>query len=346
METRIMRSSNTLCVFAALVVSGCSTIDNQFTGQGSKNPFTAHLPKTVSQEARALLTRAKGDIISNYLLDEQGNYVLPDRHRKAAPNMKVEAVKYNGVRTFWFSSEKASATHAVVVYLHGGGYVEGSGNEDGGIIFPVYEEMGVRGLSVDYRLAPQHPFPAAVEDAKNVFLGLLQEGYQPSQIALVGDSAGGCLALATTLALKQEGRPLPAAIVAISPGVMDMEVFGDTYTTLAEWDPFEKPSQIYANIDKYAGETRRDHPLMSPLYADYRGFPPLLIQVGTRDLLLSDSVRLARKARKSGVDITLDVWDGMWHVWHMTWPDVPEAREACHEIALFLKRHLDLSGST
>ena len=167
--------------------------------------------------------------------NESGNYVLPDMHRKAAPDMKVEAAEFNDVKAFWFSSEKGSGTDAVVVYVHGGGYVGGSGNEDGGIIFPVYEETGVRGLSVDYRLAPEHPFPAAVEDAKKVFLGLSKEGYQSSQIALAGDSAGGGLALATTLALKQEGMPLPAAIAVISPGITDMKVFGDT-ETLDVWD--------------------------------------------------------------------------------------------------------------
>lgn len=200
--------------------------------------------------------------------------------------------------------------------------------------------MGVRGLSVDYRLAPEHPFPAAVEDAKSVFLGLLENGYEPNQIALTGDSAGGGLALAATLALKQEGKPLPGAIAVISPGILDMKVFGDTWTTLAASDPFLPEDELLPNIVKYSGETSRDNPLMSPLYGDYEGFPPLLIQVGTRELLLSDSVRLAREARKAGVDVTLDVWEGMWHVWHMTWPEIPEAREACMEIADFLKQHV------
>jgi acetyl esterase/lipase len=334
-----MKSFTALSLVLLMAV-GCSTIDNQSTDRDSENRYTVNLPETISPEARAFLTRTKGDIISNYIRDEAGNYVLSDIYRKAAPDMELEETELNGVKAFWFSSAKASGTNVVVVYFHGGGYVKGSGNEGGGIVFPVYEETGVRGLSVDYRLAPEHPFPAAVEDAKNVFLGLLAEGYRPDQIALTGDSAGGGLALAATLALKEEGKPLPGAIVVISPGVVDMKVFGDTYTTLADWDPFEKPSDIYPNIDKYAGKTRRDHPLMSPLYGNYEGFPPFLIQVGTRDLLLSDSVRLARKARKAGVDVTLDVWEGMWHSWHMSWPEVPEAREACHDIAVFLKKHL------
>lgn len=329
-----------LLSFLAISFSGCDEASSPSTERNPKVPESANVPDTISPEARAFLVRSKGDIIQNYLLDKDGNYVLPKIHRTAAPNMRIEEIEINGVRAFWISSEKASAKSAVVVYMHGGGFVEGSGDEDGAIIFPVFEELGVRGLSVDYRLAPGHPFPAAVEDTKNVFLGLLDDGYSAEQIALAGDSVGGNLAVAATLALKADGKPLPGAIVAISAGSLDMKVFGDSYTTLSDLDPFEKASQIYQNIEKYAGDTRRDHPLMSPLYGDFKGFPPLLIQVGTRDLLLSDSVRLARKARRAGVDVTLDVWEGMWHAWHMTWPEVPEAREACREAAHFLAKHL------
>lgn len=310
------------------------------TSPSSGKTESIQVPDTISQEARAFLIRTKGDIIHNYILEDGGDYALPAIYRKAAPDMKLDETDFNGVKAFWVSSNEAAGTNAVVVYFHGGGYVEGSGDEDAGIIFPVFEGVGVRGLSVDYRLAPEHPFPAAVEDAKSVFLGLLENGYEPNQIALTGDSAGGGLALAATLALKQEGKPLPGAIAVISPGILDMKVFGDTWTTLAASDPFLPEDELLPNIVKYSGETSRDNPLMSPLYGDYEGFPPLLIQVGTRELLLSDSVRLAREARKAGVDVTLDVWEGMWHVWHMTWPEIPEAREACMEIADFLKQHV------
>jgi len=335
----------------SLLSAGCATTNSpsvdgkeiQRLNPKNSNMSVSKLPETITPEARAFLARTKGEIIQKYVLDKAGNYVLPDLYRKAAPDMKIEKAEFNGVKAFWVSSGKASGTNAVVVYFHGGGYVEGSGELDGGLIFPVYEETGVRGLSVDYRLAPEHPFPAAVEDAKNVFLGLLENGYRADQIALTGDSAGGGLALAVTLALKQDNKPLPGAIAVISPGIADMKVFGDTYTTLSDWDPFTKMNEVYSNIEKYAGNVRRDHPLMSPLYGDFEGFPPLLIQVGTRESLLSDSVRLARKARKAGVDVTLDVWEGMWHSWHMTWPDVPEAREACREIAEFLRKHLTMN---
>lgn len=297
------------------------------------------VPKTISEEAQAFLTRVNGDIIQNYLLNKTGNYVLPDIHRKAAPDMKIEPVEINGVNAFWFSSRKASGTNAVIVYFHGGGWVEGTGKEDGAIVFPVYEEAGIRGLSVDYRLAPQHPFPAAVEDAKNVFQGLLDNGYKPEQIALIGDSAGGNIILGATLSLIQENKPIPAAIAVISPAT-DLTMFGDSAITISHSDPFLKLDDSRFNISKYAGSSRRDDPVMSPVYGNFSGFPPLLIQVGTREVLLSDAVRLARVARQAGVDVTLDVWEGMWHAWHMTWPEIPEARKASEEIAHFLGRHL------
>jgi len=323
----------------ALSFPSCEVEAQPSADRNPKVPESAKVPDTISPEARAFLVRSKGDIIKNYLLDENGSYVLPNIHRTAAPDMRIEEVEINGVKAFWVSSEKASAKSAVVVYMHGGGFVEGSGDADGGIIFPVFEELGVRGLSVDYRLAPEHPFPAAVEDTKNVFLGLLDDGYRADQIALMGDSAGGTLALAATLALEQDGKPLPAAIAVISTAT-DLNVFGDSFITLSNFDPFSKLEAVRVNATKYAGSARRDDPLVSPLYGDFKGFPPLLIQVGTRDFLLSDSVRLARRARTAGVDVTLDVWEGMWHAWHMTWPEVPEAREACREAALFLAKHL------
>ena len=305
----------------------------------AQDPKLGPFPETISKEAREFLIRMKGDIINNYILQD-GQPILEKSYRDGEPSLKLTEDTIGGVKAAWVTSKKASGDKAVVVYFHGGGYVEGDGKSDGGFILPVFESVGVKGLSVDYRLAPKHPFPAAVEDAVAVYRGLLKK-YKPKQIALTGDSAGGALALAAVLSLKKSGDPLPAAIAVISPGFLDGKRPGDTWLTLQEKDPFVGREDVEGNIEKYAGKAPLNHPLLSPIYGNYDGFPPLLIQVGTREMLLSDSVRLARKAREAGVDVTLDVWEGMWHSFHMQWPiKIPESQQACRFMADFLKKHL------
>jgi acetyl esterase/lipase len=195
---------------------------------------------------------------------------------------------------------------------------------------------------VDYRLAPQHPFPAAVNDAVAVYRALLSQGYAPDKIAFTGDSAGGGLALAAALSLRDTGDPLPAAIAVIGPWV-DLAATGDSIITLKDWDAWLDLEDDKVTVPAYAGDHDLRNPLISPLYGDFTGFPPLLVQIGTRELDLSECVLLAQKARRQGVDVTLDVWDGMWHVWHIMWPDIPESRDACHDMAVFLDKHLGLS---
>ena len=166
---------------------------------------------------------------------------------------------------------------------------------------------------------------------------MLDQGYKAENIGVYGDSAGGGLTLAMALAAREEGLPLPGALVVVSPGI-DYTGSGDSYITLADVDPVLRTDPAPRRAD-YAGDADLSDPLLSPVYANYTGFPPLLIQVGTREVLLSDTVRLARNARAAGVDVTLDVWDGMWHGWHDT-PGLPEADQACTEIAEFFASRL------
>lgn len=321
------------------VVACCALLSLLGQSACAQDPKLGPFPETISKEAKAFLIRTKGDIINNYILQD-GQAILEKSYREGEPSLQLTEDTIGGVRASWVSSNKASGDEAVVVYFHGGGYVEGDGKSDGGFILPVFEELGVKGLSVDYRLAPKHPFPAAVEDAVAVYRGLLKK-YRPKQIALTGDSAGGALALAAVLSLKESGDPLPAAVAVISPGHLDAKRPGDTWLTLSDRDPFVGLEDVEGNIKKYAGKTPLDNPLLSPIYGNYEGFPPLLIQVGTREMLLSDSVQLARKAREAGVDVTLDVWEGMWHSFHMQWPlNIPESRQACKSMADFLRKHL------
>jgi acetyl esterase/lipase len=331
---KIMRFPLAFLLIATLVFPGCSipVKDQPHRASPHLRPVPAHL----SPQAQTFLKRTRKDIYENYV-QKMGTI-----HRKAAPAFKTTEVEVGGVKCFWVASPKASREDVVVVYFHGGAYMYGSGEDAAAVLLPVYEKLGVRGLSVDYRLAPQYPFPAAVNDAVGVYRGLLTQGYAPGKIVFAGDSAGGGLALAAALSLRDAGDPLPAAIAVIGAWV-DLAATGDSIITIKDWDAWLDIEDDKVTVPAYAGDHDLRNPLISPLYGDFTGFPPLLVQTGTRELDLSECVLLAQKARRQGVDVTLDVWDGMWHVWHMMWPDIPESRDACHDMAVFLEKHLGLS---
>jgi len=182
-------------------------------------------------------------------------------------------------------------------------------------------------------------YPAGLNDVVNVYKKLLKQGYASKAIAWFGDSAGGGLTPAGIMRLRAEQIPLPAAIGLISPWA-DLTGTGDTYQTLAKKDPmmYSWEATIEA-VWAYCGEQDTYDPFISPIYGDFKDFPPILIQVGTKEILLSDAIRLYRKAKKAGVEVSLDVWEGMWHVFQAL-PQVPEAQQACTEMGVFLKKHL------
>lgn len=263
--------------------------------------------------------------------------------RRITTDYTLEVVDAGGVPAYWVRTPAGSSAgtqdcgkQPVLLYLHGGGFVIGSAATDLGIPLRMGTDAQLPVLSVDYRLAPEHPYPAALDDSLAAYRWLLKQGFKAANIGIVGDSAGGQLAVALVLAARNAGLPRPAAVLVMSP-VADMTNTGDSLETLAAFDPIQGTDRSN-RVAYMAGHDPAD-PLLSPIYADLRNFPPLLIQVGTRDLLLSDSVRLARKARVDGVEVTLDVWDGMWHVFQGN-PTVPEAAAASREAANFLRRHL------
>jgi len=205
---------------------------------------------------------------------------------------------------------------AAVLYLHGGGYVIGSSRSHRHLAAAIGDAAKTRVLLPNYRLAPEHPFPAAVEDAVEAYRWLLDRMLiAPERIVIAGDSAGGGLTVATLLALRDAYLPLPAAGVCISPWV-DLTCSGSTYVTRADADPIVTREGVAAMATAYLGSADAKDPLASPLFADLQGLPPLLIHVGDDEVLLDDSVQLAERARKAGVDATLDVWPKMVHVWH------------------------------
>ena len=242
-----------------------------------------------------------------------------------------------GVRAYWFTTPKTATDGPVLVYTHGGAYVIGSGREVSPAILAIAEASGMRVLSIDYRLAPQHPFPAAVDDSVAAYRWLLEQGIASNRIGWFGESAGGGLMLAAMHALKRNELPLPGAIVALSAWT-DLTVSSESYFTLDAADPAFSIDEMRMLSGVYRGQASPLDPLVSPVLGDFSGFPPLLIQVGSKEILLSDSLRVARRARSAGVDVELDIWDGMWHVFQLM--GVPESREAIDEIGAFFRRHL------
>lgn len=252
----------------------------------------------------------------------------------AEADVAAAEIDAGGVAADWINVA-ASDAGRIVLYFHGGGYVMGSRNTHRGLAGRLARAAKARVLLPEYRLAPEYPFPAAVEDAVTCWRWLLSEDHDPRRMTIAGDSAGGGLALATLLALKAAGEPLPACAVALSPWT-DLEAKGPTAKPGAVDDPMLTPAGLHSGSRQYAPDDLRN-PLASPLHGDLEGLPPLLLQVGTREILLSDSTRFAEKARAANVDVTLDIGEGLIHVWQI-FPNVPEAQRAVERIGAFIAR--------
>ncbi len=240
-----------------------------------------------------------------------------------------------GVPAEWVAASGV-ATERVLLYLHGGGYVIGSPATHRGLAASLSVAADCRVLSLDYRLAPENPYPAAVEDACAAYRWLLSEGVAPQKIALAGDSAGGGLTLATLIALRDAGDALPGAAVPISPWT-DMQATGESMQTNLKNDPMVEPGGLMGMAKMYLGSADPTQPTAAPLHGDFSGLPPLLIQVGALETLLDDATRVAAKAKAAGVNVTLEVWPEMVHVWHLFAPMLPEGREAINRIGEFLR---------
>ena len=225
-----------------------------------------------------------------------------------------------------------------LLYLHGGGYVIGSTRSHRHLISTITLAAESVALVPNYRLAPEHPFPAALTDAVAAYRGLQDQGWRPEQITIIGDSAGGGLAIATLLYLKGQGMDLPGAVVCISPWT-DMTASGASYKTKAEIDPMVRVKDLEKYSSVYRGDVALCDPMVSPLFGDLAGLPPLLIQVGSDEILYDDASALHNHAKVAGCDSTLEVWDGMFHVWHWFGEYLDEASAASESIANFMRRY-------
>jgi acetyl esterase/lipase len=227
----------------------------------------------------------------------------------------------------------------IILYLHGGGYCIGSMNTHRSLVSFLSKSAKAKVLLIDYRLAPEHPFPAAVEDATAAYCWLNSQGHSSERLVIAGDSAGGGLTIATMLNLKETGNPLPAAGVCLSPWV-DMEAMGESAKTKADIDPMVQRDPLLKMAKAYLGGADSKTPQAAPIYANLKGLPPLLIQVGTAEILLDDANRLAECAKAAGVEVRLEVWDDMVHVWQFFVAWVPEAQKAVEGIAEFIRKHV------
>jgi monoterpene epsilon-lactone hydrolase len=267
--------------------------------------------------------------------ERRAQYERAEKVFPTPPDVKVERVNVPAAPAEWLRPPSA-VPGRVVLYLHGGGYVIGSPRSHRHLAAAIAGAAGASALLLDYRLAPEHPFPAAVEDATAAYRWLLDQATAPEHIVIAGDSAGGGLTVATLLALREARVPLPAGGVCISPWV-DLTCSGASYATKAAADPIVRRAGVEEMARAYLGATPPRTPLASPLFADLRGLPPLLIHVGSDEVLLDDAVQLAERAKAAGVDATLEIYDRMIHVWHWFLPMLDEAQTAVEAIGRFVR---------
>jgi len=252
-------------------------------------------------------------------------------------DITIEDIMVNGISSVWISSPGVTKDQ-VVLYLPGGGYIQGSTNLHKDLVSRISRASKSRVLMIDYRLAPENPYPAALEDSVSAYKWLIDnKGINPKSIVISGDSAGGGLTAATLLKLRDIGITLPAAAILLSPWT-DLDITGDSVRSKRRIDPYIDASALFFDADLYVGNNDPKNPYISPLYGDLKGLPPLLIQVGSAELILDDSIRFAEKAKSAGVEVILDVWEDMVHVFQVFAAWVPEGEQAIEKIGEFIQK--------
>jgi epsilon-lactone hydrolase len=261
-----------------------------------------------------------------------------------APDIQQESVAIGGVDAVEVTIQGTQADN-VILYFHGGVYVIGSASASVPLVGDLARRVGAKAFTLDYRLAPEHPYPAAVEDAQAAYEGLLGQGIDPGRIALAGESAGGGLAVATLLALREAGRPLPSCAFLMSP-YADLTLSGETLADKQPVDPLLTPDGLRLRIADYVAGADATNPGISPIFGDLSGLPPILIQVGSHEILLSDAVRLAGRAAIADVEVTLEVTPGVPHVFQAYAALLDEAGAALDRASSFLNAQFTASQLT
>ena len=250
-------------------------------------------------------------------------------------DVEVEYVSIGGINAAWIRPTGADKSK-VLLHLHGGGYVTGSITSYLRMCILMAQTLKMNVLVPAYRLAPEHTFPAAMDDVLEIYRWLLTHGYQSKDILVSGDSAGGGLCVASIIALREQGDELPAAVICMSPWT-DLTMQGQSHVTKSKSESMLNADNLREWALAYTNKENFGNPLVSPAFADFHDFPPLLIQVSGDEVLLDDAIALAEKAKSAGVDVTLKIWDGLWHVWQVLGDAIPESKMAFEEIGQFVQ---------
>jgi acetyl esterase/lipase len=272
-------------------------------------------------------------------LDTSGSKVL------LAPDQRIEPVLAGNASGEWIMSIANTGRDVVVLYVHGGVFVTGPYLSSRCMSVNLAKATDLPVLSLNYRLAPEDPFPAALEDVAAAYRWLLACGIQPQELIMVGDSAGGNLVLAALLLLRDAGDPLPAAAILLSPWI-DLAATGRSFLALAEADPYLTPPFMQLAARRYLGNVAPTLPLASPLSGDLRALPPMFIQVGSDEILLDDSLRLAQRVNEAGGVVHMEVWQRMWHVWHYFVGVIPQGGYSFAQINAFIRAVIEQNSKT
>ena len=286
-----------------------------------------------ASEIEELITQLKANPLGGTLDEMRAQF--DDMASPVADDVDVKAVDAAGVPCELHTPPGAD-TSRIIMYVHGGGYVIGSLSSHRAVVAELARAAGCQALAVDYRLAPENVYPAAVDDSICAYLWLLSNGYSADKIVIAGDSAGGGLTVGTLVGLREGKHPLPAAGVCISPWA-DLEATGETYQSRKDIDPMVSYDLIAPMGKVYIGGGDIQSPTASPIHADLTGLPPLLIQVGSAETLYSDSETLTKNAKAAGVEVILEEWQDMIHVWHLFFPQLTDGRKAISRIGEYVK---------
>lgn len=299
--------------------------------------------ENISEECKQFKEQAKNlslydNPFKNYKQIREFERQMCEKQPYQAPKgIRLERTVINGVDVEWTWNDKASRD-AILFYVHGGAFVGGSIESMRAFVADIAIASGINAVSIGYRLAPENSFPAPIEDCSAVYRGLLEQGIPAKKITIAADSAGGTITLGTVLWLKDNEYELPASVVVLSP-ITDFKGLGNSVKTKNDADPMLGGGRI--NFEEmsatYGPKVDKENPYFSPLYGNYKGFPPLYIVVGTDEILLDDSIRLEEKAEEANVDVNLHIWDGLVHCF-MQFAQIPEAGMALKEMTQFIKK--------